>query len=116
MVGVEQVPHGDVADDDLAVGRGWPGGREGAAMGFLGTPRALLGGLPEPASLQAGGRRLERVLEEVRLDVGVDRDDIQEIDRPAVERGPAAAAPSAILSSPRDTRVEPAQKAAWPEP
>ena len=36
VVGVEQVPHGDVAEDDLAVGRGRPGRREGATVRFLG--------------------------------------------------------------------------------
>ena len=97
MVGVEQVPHGDVAEDDLAVGRGGPGRGEGAAMGFLGAHRALLGGLAEPPAFQAGGRGLERVFQEVGLDVGVDRHEVEEIERPPVRTvAPAAAAPSAI--------------------
>ncbi len=88
VVSVEQVPHGDVAEDDLAVGRGGAGRREGAAVRFLGASRSLLGGLAEPAALQAGRRGLEGVFQEVGLDVGVDRHQVEQIERPALPLGP----------------------------
>ena len=87
VVGVEQVPHRDVAEDDLAVGRGGPGRREGAAMRFLGPNRPLLGRLAESPAFQAGRRGLEGVFEKVGLDVGVDRDEVEQIERPAVPLG-----------------------------
>ncbi len=93
VVGVEQVPHGDVAEDDLAVGRGGPGRREGAAMRFLGANRPLLGRLAKPPAFQAGRGGLEGVFQKVGLDVGVDRDQVEQIERPPVPLGPGRRGP-----------------------
>ena len=50
-----------------------------------GADRALLGRLAKPPAFEAGRGGLERVFEEVGLDVGVDRDEVEQIERPAVQ-------------------------------
>ena len=92
-----QLEHGDVAEDDLAVGRGRAGGGEGAAvlgLGACGLPRRRLA---ESACLPARWAWPRGPIEDVDLDLGVERHDVDQVER----RGrrslpPAAEAPSAI--------------------
>ena len=111
VIGVEQVPHRDVADHDLAVGRGRPGRREGAAMRLLGPDGPLFGRLAESPAFQTRRRGLEGIFEEVGFDVGIDRDHVEEIDRPAVVPGPGRGGSVGDPLHFLDVfRVEPAQK------
>ncbi len=84
VIGVEQVPHRDVADHDLAVGRGRAGRREGAAMRLLRPDGHFFGRLAESPAFKTRRRGLHGVLEEVGFNVGIDRDHVEEIDRTAV--------------------------------
>ena len=83
-----QAEHRDMAEDDLAVGRRGAGRGEGAAMfGGSGSGREV-GGFAELFAFEARRRGLERGVEEFELDVGVDRDHVEEVNRSAKEPGP----------------------------
>ncbi len=82
---VEQAEHGDVAEDDLAVGRGRPGGGERAAMVLTRRHRARRRRLGKLDSLQARRRRLQRAIEERHFDIRVDGHNIDEVQAAAVE-------------------------------
>ena len=83
-----QVPHGDVAEDDRAVrGRG-PDGGEGRAMLSLGGLGLAGCWLAERLPFEPVGAGLQGAVEEVGLDVGVDRDDVEQVEVSAVEGRP----------------------------
>src|SRR5262249_14444004 len=89
MTDVVEAPHRDMAEDDLAVGRGRSDGGEGAAvLGGL-VRRLRVGRLLEAAPLQAGRGRLEVLLEEVDLDAPVEGADVDGAEGAALELGPA---------------------------
>ena len=62
-------------------------------MGFASGGWPFLGRLVESPAFQSCGRSLERVVKERRLDVGIDRHNIQKIDRPAIAPGTSRGGP-----------------------
>ena len=111
-VGRVEAEHGDVAEDDLAVGGGRAGGGEGAAVLGCGRAARPRGGLAE--ALRPPGRSawLEGGVEGVDLDARqLSATMSSEVERPAVERGPGGGgAVGDALHLLEVFRVEPAQE------
>ena len=96
VVGVKEIPHGDVAEDDLTIGCGRPGRREGAAVRFLGRAGPCSAGSrnrrpsrPVAVASRAFSRKL------VSTSALIVTRSSRSIGRPS-HLAPAAAAPSAI--------------------
>src|SRR4051794_19489711 len=85
MRGVVKVPHRDVTEHNLTP----LGGRSGCGKGAA-VPLARLYGLPicrlvKSLGLQTRGGGVEGVVEEGGFDIGIDGDDVQEIEWPILK-------------------------------